>query len=189
VVIVVMALALGFGGDDDGDETTATDSTTTAAETTTSTTTTTTSTPPGSADTTAPPASETTVPLGTDPADLPTGLLCRDLLADGVSYDGALSYWFAQGRAPQMDEDGDGIPCETVYPAAQVEAVWGPQGTEEEGIEPGLLCRDLEADGLDYAAAYAYWEHEGRPARMDDDGNGVPCESVYPAEDVQAFLG
>ncbi len=56
-------------------------------------------------------------------------------------------------------------------------------------LPSGLFCRDLAAQGLDYAAAHGYWEAEGRPDRMDADRNGVPCETVYPAEEVEAFLG
>ncbi len=56
-------------------------------------------------------------------------------------------------------------------------------------LPPGLFCRDLAAQGLDYTAAHAYWVAEGSPDRMDADRNGVPCETVYPAEEVAAFLG
>jgi hypothetical protein len=35
----------------------------------------------------------------------------------------------------------------------------------------------------------AYWYDEGLPDRMDADGNGIPCETVYPAAVVQAFWG
>lgn len=119
--------------------------------------------------------------------EIAAGLLCRDLLADGASYDDAVIYWLEEGRPTRMDEDRNGIPCETVYPAADVEAVWGRQGLQADGVTPGLFCRDLVAEGLDYAAAVTYWETEGRPDRMDDDGNGRPCETVYPAEQVTAF--
>lgn len=56
-------------------------------------------------------------------------------------------------------------------------------------IETGLLCRDLADRGYDYTAAVAYWTREGNPERMDADGNGIPCETVYPAKDVLAFWG
>jgi hypothetical protein len=40
---------------------------------------------------------------------------------------------------------------------------------------------------LSYGLAVYYWLTEGRPARMDADGNGRPCETVYPANEVDAF--
>jgi hypothetical protein len=186
VVIVLMAVVLGFGGDDDGDDVATGDSTastTASTEATTTSTTTTTTTPPT---TTAPPPAVTIIVGG---PELAPGLFCRDLLAQGATYDEAVAYWLGEGRPTRMDDDGNGIPCETVYPAADVESVWGPQGLEEEGVTPGLFCRDLPPLGLDYEAAVAYWFQEGQPERMDDDGNGRPCETVYPTDEVQAFWG
>jgi len=65
----------------------------------------------------------------------------------------------------------------------------------------GLLCRDLlkpppdsppdrwqpEFDHLSYGLAVWYWVAEGRPDRMDADHNGIPCETVYPKEDVDEY--
>ncbi len=65
----------------------------------------------------------------------------------------------------------------------------------------GLLCRDLlepppdfepgrwepELDHLSYGLAVWYWVAEGRPDRMDADGNGVPCETVYPKSEVDKY--
>jgi hypothetical protein len=56
------------------------------------------------------------------------------------------------------------------------------------GLPRGKFCRDLRPFGLTFADAYAYWEWEGRPDRMDADTNGVPCETVYPAEEISDFL-
>jgi hypothetical protein len=56
-------------------------------------------------------------------------------------------------------------------------------------IETGLLCRDLFDRGYDYTAAVAYWTRDGSPERMDADGNGIPCETVYPEPEVLAFWG
>ena len=52
--------------------------------------------------------------------DEPGGLFCRDLHAKGYSYGDALDYWGAWGYPDQMDADLNGIPCETVYSAAEV---------------------------------------------------------------------
>jgi hypothetical protein len=56
-------------------------------------------------------------------------------------------------------------------------------------LASGLFCRDLAPLGYSYADAVAYWAREGRPDRMDADRNGIPCETVYPAEDVLEFWG
>lgn len=34
----------------------------------------------------------------------------------------------------------------------------------------------------------AYWLREGIPDRMDIDLDGIPCQTVYPEAEVQAFL-
>lgn len=72
---------------------------------------------------------------------------------------------------------------------------------EVEYYPAGLLCRDLlepppgfgsdrwqpELDHLSYGLAVWYWVAEGRPDRMDADGNGIPCETVYPKKDVDGY--
>ncbi len=66
---------------------------------------------------------------------------------------------------------------------------------------PGLFCRDLAQPPpdeqtsrwsypdyhLNYGVAVYYWLTEGRPARMDADGNGRPCETIYPTAEVNAY--
>jgi len=67
-----------------------------------------------------------------------------------------------------------------------------PPAPEMASVDPlawGLFCRDLVDAGWDYEGAVAYWNVEGRPARMDADENGIPCETVYPASDVTAYWG
>jgi hypothetical protein len=66
----------------------------------------------------------------------------------------------------------------------------------EDLTEP-LFCRDIRSGGAPYpfggwtwhqlaylVPAYAwsavYWNLEGQPARMDADGDGIPCETLYP---------
>ena len=65
---------------------------------------------------------------------------------------------------------------------------------------PGLFCRDLvdpEAQArtgffdttttnetLGYFLSVVYWFIEGRPGRMDQDGNGIPCETVHDPDVV-----
>jgi len=120
VVIAAVAFLVLFnrGDDDDGSDevfeaaTTTTETTTTTSSTTTSSTTTTTS---------------TSTPPDDDDGDggLASGLFCRDLNAMGYSYADAVGYWNVWGQPDRMDEDLNGYPCETVYPAADVIAYWG----------------------------------------------------------------
>ncbi len=64
-----------------------------------------------------------------------------------------------------------------------------PDDREVDALAWGLLCRDLVEAGWDYSGAVAYWEVEGRPARMDVDENGIPCETVYPTSEVTSYWG
>lgn len=43
----------------------------------------------------------------------------------------------------------------------------------------GLFCRDLKAMNYSWSDAILYWNSWGRPANMDADLNGIPCETVY----------
>lgn len=63
----------------------------------------------------------------------------------------------------------------------------------------GLYCRDLRhgwpptaGRGLGADAGFlwsvVYWNLEGQPERMDADGNGIPCETLYTPELVEAVL-
>jgi hypothetical protein len=60
------------------------------------------------------------------------GLFCRDLLAlypgdqraSALTYLLVLAYWFQDGEPDRMDADLNGIPCETLFDPAAVEAVW-----------------------------------------------------------------
>lgn len=70
-------------------------------------------------------------------------------------------------------------------------------------LVPGLFCRDLlgpeadvhpfSGDGTASATSYfwslVYWSLEGEPDRMDEDGNGIPCETLYEPEIVAEVLG
>jgi Excalibur calcium-binding domain len=91
-------------------------STTTVATTTTLPSTTTTTT------TTLPSTTTTVAPAGPVRAQ-PDGLFCRDLKARGYGFRQALGYWIANGRPARMDADGNGVPCETVYPAEEIALV------------------------------------------------------------------
>lgn len=64
-----------------------------------------------------------------------------------------------------------------------------PDDVPVEALAWGLFCRDLADAGFDYPQAVAYWQAEGRPARMDADEDGIPCETVYPTGAVTAYWG
>ncbi len=128
-----------------------------------------------------------------DVLDQPAGLFCRDLYAKGFSYVAAVDYWRESGQPNQMDEDRNGIPCQTVYSPSDVSAYWGTQSVPPQmessvgNLPDGLFCRDLYARGYDYSQAVDYWFYQGQPPKMDADLNGVPCETVYPTSDVNDF--
>lgn len=127
-----------------------------------------------------------------DVREQPPGLFCRDLKSLGYSYVASVDYWRQNGQPNQMDADRNGIPCETVYPASDVQAYWGMDSVAQsyQGVETqpsGLYCRDLYALGYSYSQAVDYWFIWDLPARMDEDLNGIPCETVYPAADVNYF--
>jgi len=89
-------------------------------------------------------------------------------------------------------------------------AAWGGSDYPEMPFvtAPGLLCREFLADPwlegwmtdpsyvaigkpIDaYTFVLAYWFLEGQPARMDVDGNGIPCELLFDPEVVaQVWAG
>lgn len=53
----------------------------------------------------------------------------------------------------------------------------------------GQFCRDLRALGYSYSAAVDYWRAHGQPDRMDADKDGIPCETVYPQDNVVSYWG
>jgi len=56
---------------------------------------------------------------------------------------------------------------------------YSPYYTSVYDLPSGLYCRDLKAMGYSYSQATSYWYYHGRPAMMDADLNGIPCETVY----------
>lgn len=128
-----------------------------------------------------------------DVRDLPAGLFCRDLMSRGYSYVAAVDYWRQNGQPNQMDVERNGIPCETVYSPSDVEAYWGtsqqvsPSYVGVETLPGGLFCRDLRDLGYTYGQAVDYWFISGVPDRMDEDLNGIPCETVFPIGEVSYY--
>jgi hypothetical protein len=119
------------------------------------------------------------------------GLFCRDLNERGFTFADAVRYWWWDGRPDRMDADGNGVPCETVYPGSEVAAFpveHGLEGDTYAGSPSGEFCRDLSAAGFAYFDAFQYWLWDGSPERMDADRNGIPCETVYESTDVLSVL-
>jgi serine protease Do len=133
------------------------------------------------------PPPEAAPPVAPPPAggiELASGLLCRDLSDMGFGYYEAVGYWIREGHPTRMDADGNGIPCETVFPLAEVDGFYALVLLEADG----LFCRDFFDFGSFYSDAVAYWILWGFPDRMDADLNGIPCETVYPYEEYDPFL-
>jgi hypothetical protein len=143
---------------------------------------------PPTATVTVAPRPTATVARPGDVRGLPGGLFCRDLKARGYSYVAAVEYWRGQGQPNQMDADRNGIPCETVYARSDVGQYWrGREVRTVASVPANLFCRDLVAMGASYGESVTYWWYSGMPSRMDADGNGIPCETVYSAVVVNAF--
>lgn len=106
---------------DDGTEQVRTAATTTTAATV----------PPTTAAAPSTPATTPSTALP-DPADLPSGLFCRDLHARGYSYAQAVDYWNLEGQPDRMVAQE--LPCQTVYPLDIVYAYWG---LDSAGTPPG----------------------------------------------------
>jgi hypothetical protein len=126
-------------------------------------------------------AGEPPAPTGLEP-----GLFCRDLDERNFGFWTAAIYWVSEGSTSRMDADGNGIPCETIYPSDQIDSfLFGAVD-----FDPGLLCAELplQDDPDEYLRAIAYWMLEGAPDRMDADGNGIPCETVFSAENISTML-
>jgi hypothetical protein len=116
---------------------------------------------------------------------LETGLFCRDLADMGYGFTAAAAYWLAEGATDRMDADRNGIPCETVYPDEFESFLNAAIGEGE-----GKFCRDLgfSDDAEGFQRAVAYWMIEGAPDRMDADGNGIPCETVFSSSAIEDFF-
>jgi hypothetical protein len=68
----------------------------------------------------------------------------------------------------------------TMAPATAPRATTtGPATTASIRLVVGRYCAEMHAAGWSFADARAYYEDHGRPAHMDADGDGIPCETVY----------
>jgi hypothetical protein len=100
-----------------------------------------------------------------------------------------------------------GDPCGEAFPVTRTveadDAVRSTSATSSfwrhAAATHGLYCRDLRygwpptaGRGLGADAGFlwsvVYWNLEGQPERMDADGNGIPCETLYTPELIEAVL-
>ena len=133
------------------------------------------------------------------------GLLIAILSILGVILVGGLiAGAFLLGRGSGDDEDpqeevateattsSTAAPTSTAAPveAPPATAAPAPSGVGDVLTQPaGLFCRDLRSIGYSYSAAVDYWRQHGQPDRMDADLDGVPCETVYPVENIDGYWG
>jgi hypothetical protein len=54
--------------------------------------------------------------------------------------------------------------------------------------QPGLSCDDLAAKAEPWTYVFAYWLANGRPAALDPDGTGRPCDGRYSSADIDQAL-
>lgn len=111
----------------------------------------------------------------------PSSEACEDLAR---TYREVVAEFIESGLPSELDVDGNGIPCEAEFPTSSRAFV-----DSMRWVEPGLFCRDLNEWGYSYEEAIAYWLLEQAPDRMDADRNGIPCETVYPEEDIDDYFG
>jgi hypothetical protein len=117
---------------------------------------------------------------------LEPGLFCRDLDNRGYGFSAAAAYWVSEGAPDRMDADRNGVPCETVFPRVEIDAFLDEGAAFVAGLSCSALGLGDQPD--EYRRAVAYWMSEGAPARMDADGDGIPCETMFSSETVIAYL-
>lgn len=131
------------------------------------------------------PDAEPSAPAGLPPVDqLKEGLKCVDLEGRGYDFAAADRYWNLHGQPALMDADVNGIPCETKYPEDAIREVYGSRvdtaETDVTRLPSGLSCATLKQFGVDHPAVEEYWTLEGKPKRLDRNGDGRPCDESYP---------
>jgi Excalibur calcium-binding domain len=133
-------------------------------------------------------------PITTEASEAPTDL--RDLAGRCITMtDGQLDGTVScnepnDGRVVAITTSTDDCPASTdgYFKQGTTVACVGETSLDSSELPSGLLCRDIKARGGSYKDAVNYYISEGRPSRMDRDGNGVPCETVYSAAEVQRYL-
>jgi hypothetical protein len=127
-----------------------------------------------------------------------TVAMVRDDIEPGEVMD-LLAFSYPAGIVDDWREFED-VPTDVAPPQPAPQAPQAPEPTPEPtppaqapanvlDLPSGLFCRDLYAMGYPYWDAVTYWESEGRTSRMDASNNGIPCQTVYPRQDVVDYWG
>jgi hypothetical protein len=128
-----------------------------------------------------------------------TVAMVRDDIGPGEVMD-LLAFSYPAGVVDDWREF-DEAPADVAPPQPSAPSSPAPREPEPEPTPPqqapanvldlpsGLFCRDLYGMGYPYWDAVTYWEAEGRTSRMDAANNGIPCQTVYPREDVVDYWG
>lgn len=111
------------------------------------------------------------------------GFVVRQSPAPGVATD-RLSIVVSDGPPPAPLPPASGDSASSALPPVSPHQAASSSNVLD--LQPGLICRDLLARGFNFVDALDYWVREGTPDRMDKDLNGIPCETVYPADEVAA---
>ena len=62
-----------------------------------------------------PPVSPAELPRSPQPSPVRSTHDCEDLQRAGMDLNEVVQHWYGLGSPSDMDDDSDGIPCETVY--------------------------------------------------------------------------
>jgi hypothetical protein len=101
--------------------------------------------------------------------------------ANAASFGPSCGTQLTQQNQPASPSSAAAVPSATVAPKKKSTKRRSSGPGDVRGLRAGLFCRDLMASGYSYVAAIDYWRMHGQPDKMDADGNGIPCETVYPA--------
>src|SRR6056297_229818 len=88
--------------------------------------------------------------------------------------------------APPATDPGDAPAGDVPQGDAGGDVAWA--GLPVDQLPSGLYCRDLYGM-YPYWDAVTYWELEGNPSRMDATGDGFPCTTTYPWNEVRDYWG
>jgi len=104
-------------------------------------------------------------------------------------------HWFGVGEEPLpvyvsvLDDNGRFVFRDAPRTAVPEDYPPGTTSCSTLAQPPSESVQASDSDpGLDFPLLLHFWMAAGSPAAMDDDGNGVPCETVYPAEVVQRVM-
>jgi hypothetical protein len=62
-------------------------------------------------------------------------------------------------------------------------------GGDSDALAPGLECIELATLVTSYQEAVDYFEASGHPARLDPDGDGMPCEQDFSSREIEEVFG